>query len=109
MKIIKSKLKEILKKKNVDFTIANGENAADSGKGITKKNFEDLIKAGIDVVTSGNHIWDQKEILEIIDKENRLIRPANLLQGQPGKGYGIFECNGKKIAVMGVFRGKFEE
>ena len=107
MKIIKSKLKEILNKKNVDFTIANGENAADSGKGITKKNFEDLIKAGIDVVTSGNHIWDQKEILEIIDKENRLIRPANLLQGQPGKGYGIFECNGKKIAVINLIGNVF--
>ena len=90
MKVIKQKLNQIKKEKKVDFTIANGENAADSGKGITKKNFKDLIESGVDVITSGNHIWDQKEILEIIDIEKKLIRPANLLDGQPGSGYGIY-------------------
>ena len=69
MKIIKSKLKEITEEKKIDFTIANGENAAENGKGITKSNYEDLITAGVNVITSGNHIWDQKDILEIIDKE----------------------------------------
>ena len=69
MKIIQWKnLMKLIKEKKIDFTIANGENAADSGKGITK-NFKDLINSGVDVITSGNHIWDQKEILEIIDKE----------------------------------------
>ncbi len=100
MKVIKLKLKEIIKEKKIDFTIANGENAAENGKGITKKNFKDLINSGVDVVTSGNHIWDQKEIVEIIDTERKIIRPANLLEGQPGNGYSIFDIKDKKIAVV---------
>ena len=60
MEIIKLKLKKIIDEKKIDFTIANGENAADNGKGITKKNFKELIESGVDVITSGNHIWDQK-------------------------------------------------
>ena len=107
MKVIKQKLNQIKKEKKVDFTIANGENAADSGKGITKKNFKDLIESGVDVITSGNHIWDQKEILEIIDIEKKLIRPANLLDGQPGSGYGIYEIKNKKIAVINLIGNVF--
>ena len=107
MKIIKLKLKKIIKDKKIDFTIANGENAAENGKGITKNNFVELIESGVDVVTSGNHIWDQKEILEIIDKETNLIRPANLLEGQPGKGYGIYEIKNKKIAVINLIGNVF--
>ena len=107
MKIIKLKLNEIIKEKKIDFTVVNGENAADSGKGITKKNFKDLINSGVDVITSGNHIWDQKEILEIIDNEKKLIRPANLLEGQPGSGYGIYEIKDKKIAVINLIGNVF--
>ena len=107
MDVIKLKLKEIIKEKKIDFTIANGENAAENGKGITKKNFQDLINSGVDVITSGNHIWDQKEILEIIDKEKNLIRPANLLEGQPGNGYGIYEIKYKKIAVINLIGNVF--
>ncbi len=107
MKFIKSELRSIIKKKKIDFTIVNGENAADNGKGITKKNFKDLIDIGVDVITSGNHIWDQKEILEIIDHEKQLIRPANLLEGQPGNGYGVFQNKGKKIAVINLIGNVF--
>ena len=107
MKIIKLKLNEIIKEKKIDFTIANGENAADSGKGITKKNFKDLVNSGVDVITSGNHIWDQKEVLEIIDIEKKLIRPANLLDGQPGSGYGIYNIKDKKIAVINLIGNVF--
>ena len=107
MKIVKLKLNEIIKEKKIDFTVVNGENAADSGKGITKKNFKDLIESGVDVITSGNHIWDQKEILEIIDIEKKLIRPANLLDGQPGSGYGIYEIKNKKIAVINLIGNVF--
>ncbi len=107
MKIIKLKLNEIIKEKKIDFTIVNGENAADNGKGITKKNFNDLINSGVDVITSGNHIWDQKEILEIIDIEQKLIRPANLLDGQPGSGYGIYKIKNKKIAVINLIGNVF--
>ena len=107
MRIIQSKLSELIKERKIDFTIANGENAADNGKGITKKNFRDLRNSGVDVVTSGNHIWDQKEILEIIDKEKKLIRPANLLEGQPGNGFGIYEVKNKKIAVINLIGNVF--
>ncbi len=107
MEAVKTKLQDIIKKKNIDFTIVNGENAADNGKGITQKNFNELINAGVDVVTSGNHIWDQKEITDVIDKEKRLIRPQNLLDGQPGNGYGIFEYQEKKIAVINVIGNVF--
>ena len=107
MQIIKLQLKKIIKDKKIDFTIANGENAAENGKGITKNNFVELIESGVDVVTSGNHIWDQKEILEIIDNEKNLIRPANLLEGQPGKGYGIYEIKNKKIAVINLIGNVF--
>ncbi len=100
VKAIKTDLKKIIKTKRIDFTVANGENAADNGKGITKQNFNELINAGINVITSGNHIWDQKEILDIIDNEERLIRPANLLEGQPGRGFGIYKIKDQKIAVM---------
>ena len=107
MQIIKLKLKKIIDEKKIDFTIANGENAADNGKGITKKNFKELIESGVDVITSGNHIWDQKEILEIIDKEKKIIRPANLLEGQPGNGYGIYKIKNKKIAVINLIGNVF--
>ncbi len=107
MKIVKQKLKNVIKEKKIDFTIVNGENSAENGKGITKNDFKELINAGVDVITSGNHIWDQKEILEIIDEEKKLIRPANLLEGQPGRGYGIYEVKNKKIAVINLIGNVF--
>ena len=71
--IIKKNLTRIIRDKKVDFVIANGENAADNGLGITKKNTEDLFDAGINVITSGNHIWDQKETQDFIEKEKILL------------------------------------
>ena len=100
MEAIRKKLKKIIVEKNIDFTIANGENAADTGKGITKKNISDLFSAGVNVITSGNHIWDEKEISDIIDKEKRLIRPENLLEGQPGNGFGIYDVKEKKLQLL---------
>ena len=104
---IKDRLSRIIKDKKIDFTIANGENAAENGKGITQKNFKDLLNSGVDVVTSGNHIWDQKEIIEVISKDKRLLRPSNLLEGQPGNGYGIFQIKDKKIAVINLIGNVF--
>ena len=83
--------------------MANGENAADSGRGIIKENFSLFLKSGIDVVTSGNHIWDQKETEEFITSEKRLLRPENLIKGSPGIGTGIFNAkNNKKVAVINL-------
>lgn len=97
---LKANLKQIKERENIDFTIVNGENAAE-GMGITEKNFNDIISSGADVVTMGNHTWGKKEIFKFID-DPKLIRPANYPEGVVGKGYGIYECNGKKIAVINL-------
>ena len=99
-KAIIEKLPEIIKKKEIDFAIVNGENAGDMGVGITKKNFDEFMKAGADVVTTGNHVWDEKEAIEFITLEKRLLRPQNLVQGSPGNGYGIFNSKNNKIVVV---------
>jgi len=107
-KAIIEKLPGIIKKKNLDFVILNGENAADEGAGITKKNFEEFLKAGADVITTGNHVWDEKETMEFITSEKRLLRPQNLIKGSPGNGFGIFESkNKKKVAVINLMGNVF--
>ena len=83
-----------------DFVIANVENAS-HGFGLTKKNYDELLSYGIDCFTSGNHIWDKKEIFDYIKEEdNILVRPINYPQGTPGVGCKIFNKNNKKIAVL---------
>ena len=102
-KAIKEKLPQLIKKKSIDFVIANGENAGDMGVGITKKIFNEFIESGADVVTTGNHVWDEKEAMEFIISEGRLLRPENLTKGSPGNGYGIFiSKNKKKVAVINL-------
>ena len=97
------KLPDLIKKKAIDFVIVNGENAADSGVGITKKNTEEFFEAGTDVITTGNHVWDQKEIVKHIEKEERLLRPENLISDSPGKGFGVYNSkNGFKIGVLNL-------
>jgi len=100
---INKKLPNLIKKKKLDFVIVNGENAADSGVGITKKNTEEFFEAGTDVITTGNHVWDQKETMQFITSEKRLLRPENLTMGSPGAGFGIFNSkNNKKVAVINL-------
>ena len=93
-------IENIKKEYKIDFIIVNGENVAD-GMGITKKAFDKIIKCGANVVTMGNHTWGKKEIFTFID-DPKLIRPANYPEGVVGKGYGIYECKGKKIAVINL-------
>ena len=97
--VINSNLKNIINTKKIDFTIINGENSADDGRGITKEIANELFELGVDVITSGNHIWDKKETAEFILKEDRLLRPANLPEGTPGRGYGIYFTKNKKFKV----------
>jgi len=81
--------------------VVNGENAADSGRGITKKISDELLNSGANVITSGNHIWDQKETMNFIGKEKRLLRPINMIEGSPGAGFGIFRTKKNlEIAVV---------
>ncbi len=87
---------------DLDFVVACGENAA-HGFGITIKICEALFEAGIDVITTGNHAWDQREIIDYIATEPRLLRPANYPEGTPGQGAGLFNCRGnRRIAVVQV-------
>ena len=102
-KAIIEKLPKLIEKKKIDFVILNGENAGNLGAGITKKNFDDFLNAGADVITTGNHVWDEKETMQFITSEQRLLRPQNLSKGSPGKGYGIFTSkNNKKVAVINL-------
>ena len=98
-KVLKKNFNKIINENKIDFSVINGENSADDGKGITKDIAEDFFNQGIDVITSGNHIWDKEETTEYIEKENRLLRPANLAEGSPGKGYGIFSSKNKKYKI----------
>ena len=84
-----------------DFVIANIENAS-HGFGLTKKNYEDLTEAGINCFTSGNHIWDKKDIYEYIDEASNLIRPINYPDGTQGKGSQVFNIRGEQIGVINV-------
>ena len=97
---LKEELPKIKKEEEIDFVITNGENSA-GGMGITERNFKEIIEAGTNVVTMGNHTWGKKDIFKFID-EPRLLRPANYPKGVVGKGLGIYECNGKKIAVINL-------
>src|SRR2546423_8242513 len=85
----------------VDFVIVNGENAA-GGRRITGKITIDLMRAGVSVITTGDHIWDQKEILSFIDTEPRLLRPVNYPDGAPGNGSIVLETARGKIGVINV-------
>lgn len=98
VKKLKEELPKIKREEKIDFVITNGENSA-GGMGITEKNFNDILGAGANVVTMGNHTWGKKDIFKFIDHP-QLLRPANYPSGVVGKGLGIYESCGKKIAVM---------
>ena len=91
----------VIDRHQVDFTIVNVENAA-GGFGLTVELFEDLSRMPIDVFSSGNHIWDKKEIIEYIGKENLLLRPANFPVGTPGVGHVTVKCGPHKVAVLNL-------
>src|SRR6266704_5821794 len=96
-----AKLPELKSKHGLDFVIVNGENAA-GGRGITGKITIDLLRSGVSVITTGDHIWDQKEILSFIDTEPRLLRPVNYPEGAPGMGSIVLETAKGKIGVINV-------
>lgn len=84
----------------LDLVVANGENAA-HGFGITDKICAELYAAGVDVITTGNHVWDKREIITYIDGDPRLLRPINFPPGTPGRGHGIYEtADGRKVMVV---------
>ena len=84
-----------------DFIIANGENVA-SGAGITSKIAEKLLAGGVDVITTGNHVWRQKEIIPFLTQSDRIIRPANYLPENPGRGWTVVSRNGIQLAIVNL-------
>lgn len=96
-----ARLPELKEKYRLDFIIVNGENAA-GGRGITGRITIDLLRAGVSVITTGDHVWDQKEILGFIDTEPRLLRPLNYPDGAPGSGSIVLETAKGKIGVINV-------
>ena len=105
---VKQNLPKIIKKKSIDFVVANGENAANEGVGITENITNELLNSGVDVLTTGNHVWDQKETYDFISKQNRLLRPLNLLNNSPGKGFNIYNSKkGFKIGVLNLMGNVF--
>lgn len=94
-------LPRLKKKYQIDVVIANGENAA-KGRGITKRIYQDLLMMGVDVITMGNHTWDQREIYDFIDDTDYLIRPANFSKEAPGKGMTTITKKGQAISVINL-------
>ncbi len=97
---LKTELPRIREEENIDFVIVNAENFA-GGMGITTGIFETLKKLNVDTITMGNHTWGKKDIFSFID-DPKLLRPANYSKGVVGKGLGIYDCKGKKVAVMNL-------
>ena len=96
------------KQRDIDFVIVNGENADESGVGLTQKICEKFFSSGVDVITSGNHIWDQKDIMQFIENEKRILRPKNFFEPSPGKGFEIFTTvNNFKIGVLNLIGNVF--
>ncbi len=95
-------LEKVISDHGIEFTIANGENAA-GGMGITPVIAIEILDQGVDVLTSGNHIWAKKEILPFLDEEPRILRPANYPPRVPGRGSAIFHLdNGQKVGVLNL-------
>ena len=105
---IMSNLIDQIKINKIDFVIVNAENADKTGVGLTREICEDFFKCGVNVITTGNHVWDQKEIMNFIDKENRLLRPKNLFEPAPGKGFEIYTINRDiRIGVLNLMGNVF--
>jgi 2',3'-cyclic-nucleotide 2'-phosphodiesterase len=100
--VVTANLPRLRRELDLDFVVANGENAA-GGFGITEKICTELFAAGIDAISGGNHSWDQREALGLIEREPRLLRPQNFPAGTPGRGAAVFAARGgRKVMVLNV-------
>src|SRR5207237_6624857 len=94
----KQLIPQLRQRHGVDAIIANGENSA-GGSGITPKTAEEIFSAGVDIITSGDHLWDQKEVIGLLENEKRFLRPLNYPPGTPGQGSGVFAI---RNSVLGI-------
>jgi 2',3'-cyclic-nucleotide 2'-phosphodiesterase len=105
---ILNNLKSEIKKHSINFVIVNGENSAEPGVGLTKEICNDFFNCGVNVITTGNHVWDQKEIMSYIEKEDRLLRPQNFYEPAPGHGFKIYQTfENIKIGVVNLMGNVF--
>jgi 2',3'-cyclic-nucleotide 2'-phosphodiesterase len=96
------RLGRLVDRNNIDLVVVNGENAA-GGFGLTANLAREFYDLGVDVLTSGNHIWDKREIYDYLDSEKRLLRPANYPDGLPGRGHGVFSTSaGIKVGILNL-------
>lgn len=100
-RIVRQRLKRLKKDIGADVAIVNGENAA-GGAGLTTATAEELFAAGADMITTGNHVWDKREVLGLIEREPRLLRPANYPEGSPGAGVAVVSVAGTEVAVVNL-------
>ena len=99
---VKELLPKLREQHGINLVIANGENAA-GGSGITPKTAEEIFSAGVDIMTSGDHLWDQKEVFELLASEKRFIRPLNYPAGTPGQGSVVWEKDGlAQVAIINL-------
>jgi metallophosphoesterase (TIGR00282 family) len=94
-------LTTVRRKEGIGFTIAQGENLA-GGIGVTDRTAQELFDAGVDCITTGNHVWKHKNVYPFLDKEIRILRPANYPEGVPGHGYAVYEVAGVAIGVLNL-------
>ena len=100
-RMLSENLMNLKKEHGANFTIVNGENAA-HGKGITERIYKEILGCGADFITLGNHTFAKREIYDVLDRDVRMIRPANYPEGAPGKGYGIVNVNGRRLLIMNL-------
>ncbi|PYG89905.1 hypothetical protein LY28_00504 [Ruminiclostridium sufflavum DSM 19573] len=100
-KAVKECVPQLRKELEIDFCIANGENSA-AGSGITYIIAQELYKSGVDCITMGNHTWSKKEILNFIDSDDKIVRPANYPANVPGRGHTVLKSKGMELAVLNL-------
>jgi 2',3'-cyclic-nucleotide 2'-phosphodiesterase len=98
---VSSTLPALIERYSPDLVVANGENVA-GGLGITPRTADKLLEAGIDVLTTGNHVFRHRDIYEYLDSSDRIVRPANYLESNPGKGYTVVERNGTRWGIANL-------
>lgn len=100
-KIVKEKLQFYCEKYDIDFVIANGENAT-HGKGLIRHHYEELVNSGVDVITLGNHYKNKSELAKYIDRVDNIVRPINLIHNYPGEGSVVYDVDGVKVRVTNI-------
>jgi metallophosphoesterase (TIGR00282 family) len=110
--VLRRRLRALRRDRDVAFVVANGENAA-GGKGLDPDSADELFDAGVDVITTGNHVWQHSRLLPVLEHETRILRPANFPEGNPGRGWTVQRAgDGASVAVVNligrVFMGSFD-